>query len=79
MGTTADASPVAFDFLACFCVLLILGFFKVAFSTLAESTMVDGKEGSPMACRLNKSNCFAAAFFDSIHAIWSSVVVVAVP
>ena len=80
MGTAAGASPAAFGPLACFFVLIILGFFKVVFSTLAaESTVMDIKEGSPMISRINKSNCFAAAFFDSFHAIWASVVVVAVP
>lgn len=80
MGTAAAASPAAFAPFACFCVLLLLGFFKVAFSTLAaESTMVGSKEGSPMISKLSKSNCFAAAFFDSTHAIWASVAVVAVP
>jgi hypothetical protein len=80
VGTAAGASPAALSLVACFGVLLLLGFFKVAFSTLAaESTMVDNKEGKPMISNLNKSNCFAAAFFDSVHAIWGSAVVVAVP
>jgi hypothetical protein len=80
MGTAAGASPAALAPLACFCVLLLLGFFKVAFSTLvAGSTVVDNKEGKPMISNLNKSNCFAAAFFDSVHAIWAGVVAVVVP
>lgn len=79
MGTKAGSTLAALDPLVCFCVLLILGFLKVAFSTLAsESTMMDVKEGSSMISKLNKSNCFAAAFFDSAHTIWASVIV-AVP
>ena len=79
-GTAAGSSPAAFSQIACFCVLLLLGFFKVAFSILAaESTMMDSKEGSPMISKLNKSNCFVAAFFDSVHAIFASVAVVVVP
>ena len=37
------------------------------------------KTGGLLQSFLNKSNCFAAAFFDSFHAIWASVVAVAVP
>ena len=80
MGTASEVASVAFAQFACFCVLLVLGFFKVAFSTLAaESVAADIKEGMPMHSKLNKSNSFAAAFFDSVHALWASVVVVAVP
>lgn len=80
MGTAAGASPATFDPLVCIFVLLLFGFFKVVFSTLAaESTVMDIKEDSPMISKINKSNCFAAAFFDSFHAIWVSVVVVAIP
>jgi hypothetical protein len=79
MGTAAGSTPAFLAPLACFCVLLLLGFFKVAFSTLtAESTVMDIKEGSPMISKINKANCFTASFFDSMHAIWASVVV-AVP
>lgn len=80
MGTAAGASPAALDPLVCFFVLLLLAFLKVVFSTLAaESTVMDIKEGNPMISKISKSNCFVAAFFDSFHAIWISVVVVAIP
>lgn len=80
MGTAAGASPAALASLACFCVLLLLGFLKVAFSVLAaEPTTVGDKEGRSMISKIGKLNCFAAAFFDSVHAILVSAVVVAVP
>lgn len=79
MGTVAGSSPAAPASLACFCVLLLVGFFKVAFSALAAEPTMGGKEGSPMNSKLSMSNCFVASFFDSVHAMLAGAVAVAVP
>jgi hypothetical protein len=81
MGASTGSNPASvFTLFLCMLVMLLLGFFKVAFSTLATAPSGVDKEGTPMISKLNTSNCFAASIFDSLHAISvGAVAVVAVP
>lgn len=83
MGNGVGANPTAaFSPILCMLVLLLLGFLKVAFTTLAATSKeVDvEKEGTPMITKLNISDSFAAAFFDTVHAVGvSAATVVLVP
>lgn len=81
MGAKSGSNPAAeFALILCFLVMIVLGFFKVAFTTLAASPSGVERMGSSMGSKLNLSDSFAAAFFDSVHAISVGyVAVVAVP
>ena len=75
MGTKSGSNPdTVLTFFVCWLVLLLLGFFKVAFSTLATASSEVNKKGTPMISKLNSSNCFAASIFDSMHAIGVGIV-----
>lgn len=81
MGTKSGSNPVAeLTLILCFLLVLLLGVFKVAFTTLAASPSGVGRMGSSMVSKTNWSDSMAAAFFDSTHAISVGfVAVVAVP
>lgn len=81
MGTNSGSNPAAKSALIlCFLVTIVFGFFKVAFTTLAASPSGVERVGGSMVSKLNVSDSFAAAFFDSMHAISVGfVAVVAVP
>lgn len=81
MGASMGSNPAAAASLIMWMLVsFLLGFLKVIFTTLAATPSGVEKEGTPMISKINKSDSFAAAFFDTMHAICvGAVAVVAVP
>lgn len=81
MGTVAGSIPVTvLTLVLCALVTLLLGFFKVAFTTLANAPSGVEKEDMPMTTKPLMSDSLALAIFDTAHGIGvGAVVAVTVP